>query len=97
MKLYSDFGNDTTVEVQPYVASASELIAAEPGRRVDRVAELDLAVLAWAARFAFVTVSTLAWRWRVSEQKMRKRVRRLERQGSCGATGMVATSRRGSW
>ncbi len=63
------------------MASAAELIAAEPGWRVDREAQLDLAVLAWAARFAFVTVSTLAWRWRVSEQKMRKRVRRLEREG----------------
>ena len=58
-----------------------ELIAAEPGRRFDRESELDLAVLAWAARFAFVTGSTLAWRWGVSEQKMRKRVRRLEREG----------------
>ncbi len=28
-----------------------------------------------------MTVSTLAWRWGVSEQKMRKRVRRLEREG----------------
>ncbi len=63
------------------MASAAELIAAEPGRRVDREAELDLAVLAWAARFAFVTVSTLSWRWGVSEQKIRKRVRRLEREG----------------
>jgi hypothetical protein len=64
-----------------YWATAAELIAAEPGRRCDRERELDLAVLAWSARFAFVTCSTLAWRWGVSEQKMRKRVRRLEREG----------------
>ena len=81
VRLNSALGNDATVEVDPYVASAAQVIAAEPGRRVDREAELDLVVLAWAARFAFVTVSTLAWRWRVSEQKMRKRVRRLEREG----------------
>ena len=81
MRLHSAFGNDATVELEPYVASASELIAAEPGRRVDREAELDLVILAWAARFAFVTVSMLSWRWGVSEQKMRKRVRRLEREG----------------
>lgn len=64
-----------------YWATAAQLIAAEPGRRCDRERELDLAVLAWSARFAFVTCSTLAWRWGVSEQKMRKRVRRLEREG----------------
>src|SRR5689334_5193984 len=64
-----------------YVASAAQLLAAEPGRRCDRERELDLAVVAWSARFAFVTCSTLAWRWDVSEQRMRKRVRRLERQG----------------
>ncbi len=81
MKLQSAVGTDATLGLEPYVASASELIAAERGRRVDRQAELDLVILAWAARFAFVTVSTLAWRWGVSEQKMRKRVRRLEREG----------------
>jgi len=81
VRLHSALGNDATVGLEPYVASASELIAAEPGRRVDREAELDLAVSAWAARLAFVTVSTLSWRWGVSEQKMRKRVRRLEREG----------------
>jgi hypothetical protein len=64
-----------------YWATAAELIAAEPGRRCDREREFDLAMLAWSARFAFVTCSTLAWRWGVSEQKMRKRVRRLEREG----------------
>jgi hypothetical protein len=81
VRLHSALGKGATVEVEPYVASAAELIAVEPGRRVDREAELDLVILAWAARFAFVTVATLAWRWRVSEQKMRKRVRRLEHEG----------------
>jgi hypothetical protein len=61
--------------------SASELFAAVPGRRTDRDAELDLAVIAWAARFAFVTVATLAERWGVSEQRMGVRVRRLGREG----------------
>jgi DNA-binding Lrp family transcriptional regulator len=65
----------------PFVDSAAELISSEPGRRVDREAELDRAVLTWAARFAFVTSSTLAHRWGVSEQRMRARVRRLERAG----------------
>jgi hypothetical protein len=64
-----------------YRVTAAELIAAEPGRRCDRERELDLAMMAWSARFAFATCSTLAWRWGVSEQKMRKRVRRLEREG----------------
>jgi hypothetical protein len=60
--------------------SARELLAAEPGGRTDRHAELDLAVIAWAARFAFVLIGTLAERWGVSEQRMGARVRRLERE-----------------
>jgi DNA-binding MarR family transcriptional regulator len=65
----------------PFVGTAAELIASEPGRRADREAELDRALLTWAARFAFVTISTLAHRWDVTEQRMRSRVRRLERAG----------------
>jgi hypothetical protein len=45
------------------------LIGGEPGRRVDREAELDFVILAWAARFAFVTVSTLSRRCRVERSR----------------------------
>jgi DNA-binding Lrp family transcriptional regulator len=76
---------------------------AAPGRRVDREEEIDRAVIAWAARFAFVTVSTLAHRWDVSEQRMRTRVRRLEgdghlrrvRQGTNLPARIVVTERGG--
>lgn len=37
-------------------------------------------MLAWLVRFRFVTVGALAVRWEVSEQQMRARVRRLERE-----------------
>ena len=51
------------------------------GRRADRERQRDMAVLGWVARFAFVSVGTLALRWEVSEQRMRDRVRRLAGEG----------------
>jgi len=62
-------------------ALAASLGAVGGGRRVDRERARDVAVLAWAARFRFVTIGALAVRWVVSEQRMRARVRRLEREG----------------
>jgi DNA-binding MarR family transcriptional regulator len=50
-------------------------------RRWEREQEFDRALIVWAARFAFVTAAALAERWGVSEQRMRARVRRLERCG----------------
>src|SRR4051812_40350206 len=55
--------------------------ASEWGRRVEREEAFDLGLLAWSARFAFVTAATAAARWGVSEQRMRARLRRLEREG----------------
>jgi hypothetical protein len=77
----NELWTEARIAAVPFVGTAAELILSEPGRRVDREAELDRAVLTWAARFAFVTISTLAHRWGVSEQRMRARVRRLERGG----------------
>lgn len=51
------------------------------GRRADRERARDLAVLAWTARFRFVTVGALALRFGVSDQRMRVRVRRLVGEG----------------
>jgi len=66
-------------------------------RRVDREEALDVAVLAWIARFAFVTATTAAERWRVSEQRMRSRGRGgWSATGGCGGFGMVRMSRRRS-
>ncbi len=50
-------------------------------RRWEREQEFDRALIGWAARFAFVTAALLAERWGVSEQRMRARLRRLERGG----------------
>ena len=43
--------------------------------------DLDREVMAWMSRFAFTTASLLSERWGVSEQRMRARLRRLERAG----------------
>src|SRR4051794_13908151 len=50
-------------------------------RRWEREEDFDRALLLWMTRFAFVTASVLSERWGVSEQRMRARVRRLERAG----------------
>jgi len=50
------------------------------GRQMDREWARDDAVLAWLVRFRFVTVGALSVRWEVSEQQIRARVRRLERE-----------------
>src|SRR3954447_22271766 len=50
-------------------------------RRWEREEDLDRALLGWASRFAFVTAGVLAECWGVSEQRMRARLRRLERCG----------------
>jgi DNA-binding Lrp family transcriptional regulator len=57
------------------------LEAVGSGRQMDREWARDEAVLSWVVRFRFVTVGALALRWEVSEQQMRARVRRLEREG----------------
>lgn len=69
------------VESREDGAIAASLEAVGGGRRVDREQARDVAVLAWAARFRFVTIGALAVRWQVTEQRMRARVRRLEREG----------------
>ena len=51
------------------------------GRRADREQARNFAVLAWTARFRFVTPGALALRFGVSEQRMRARVRRLVEAG----------------
>ena len=49
-------------------------------RRSEREDAFDVEVLRWASRFAFVTAATAAERFGVSEQRMRARLRRLERE-----------------
>jgi hypothetical protein len=44
VRLLFDLGNEATVDGEPDVASAAEVIAAERGRRVDREAVLDLVI-----------------------------------------------------
>jgi hypothetical protein len=53
--------------------------AAEPRTRARE--DLDREVMAWMSRFAFTTASVLSERWGLSEQRMRARLRRLERGG----------------
>ena len=47
-------------------------------------------LLAWSARFAFVTAAPAAERWGVSEQRMRARLRRLERERAGAASARRA-------
>ena len=55
--------------------------AAENTQRWEREQNFDRAMLRWMFRFAFTTASALSERWGVSEQRMRARLRRLERDG----------------